>query len=655
MISLVVALLLQAAPLPMSEVWPYKAKRGADGTLEYSYDLTVVKLGSGSADAKALHGDDKVSAFLKSLPRTVKVKVPPGSPVSVGAGRALEPGPLSASFAASGEGPLEIDNPIARRPGARLRPPFDPVEPKVLAGAEMVLWQVRELEEAALVAVELETEAFRRELWSRVGERALSRFKQGQGDAREGAMVLAARVVAASACLDRARVPAQLRADRELNTAVEAEIQRRLGDPDVFAAPLPWAATHELTCSWVRTRAMGQPFENSRAGTAAVLLFLDALEREPKLRAKWERIRKRRDVFLGAPVEEPVLKWQQSAAGDASKQLDNLSEFIESMPLAQRTPPPLISLAVSPFVNFMSELSGPERQSMLEDLAQAVSDGRVAPSDATWPSARDSELVPLAATENVKGLQFDASWRDRLVGAFALLQGLPHDGRANANDLEAVSGERSELTIRLQVPPMLEVEPLPAVYEQASTSLERLLNALAAENLMSLHALSVEGRRSGETILADVRKLQPVLRGLAKLAAIDLASGEGRDVAEARKYLATWRSEVALARDVRRATASPIAAGSERAHTAILGVGRRELALSYASKPKASLEGPKGPFELNTEAEQRYIVPVLVSASSSVSPAIRALDRSVVRTLVDGSGRDRTRSEGAFVEALSAP
>jgi len=652
-IAFVMAATLGAAP--MADVWPYRAKRLTDGATEYSYDLSALKLSGGSADAKAANGEEKVAAFLKGLPRDVKLKVRPGTPLTIGAGRGLEPNPLATSFALVNEGPIEIDNPIARKPGARLRPPFDPNEPKILVGAEMVLWQVRTLEEAALAAVEVDTEWLRRDLWGKVADRAVLRFRAGQGDIREGALALAARVIVANGCLDRSRLPPSIRSDGELSTAVDAELQKLLVDPDATAVPMPWASNSELACGWVRTRALGQTFENSRAGTVAVLLFLEVIESDSKLRAFWERIRVRRDRFVGAPTEERIVQWREATAGNARKSLESLNEFIESLPGTQRTPPPLMALPVTPFARFMTELAGPERVSMVEELASAVQDGRVAPPDTTWPTARDSELVPFASTDTSKAVQFDSGWRNRLVNAFATLQGLHHDGRSNDIEPLSDSSERAELVVRLQVPPMLEVEPLPLAFERAAVSLERLVSALTVDNLTGLKAFAVDGRRWPDTIISEAKRFQPMLRGLAKLASHDHTLLDGRDVAEARRFISSWRSEMALTRDVRVATGSPLSAGSERAHAAVLGVGRRELAVAFNTKPTIDLEGPRNAFELNTEAEQRYIVPVLVSVAANAPPSARPIERSVLKLLVDGSGRDRTRSEGAFVEALSAP
>lgn len=647
-------LLAVALGAPMADVWPYAAKRLPDGSLEYSYDLTAVKTAGGTPDAKATHGDEKVAAFLKALPREVKVKVPAGGALDVGAGRGPEQTAMATSFALIGAGSMSSENPLARGPGARLRPALDPEEPKVLVSAELVAWQVRALEDSALAAVEVDTEAMRRDLWSKVAERAVDRFKASQGDAREGALALAARVTAASACLDAARVPDKVKADGELFTAVQAELQRAAGDHDSLVPPPPWSWSRELTCAWLRARMLGRPFEQSRAGTGAVLVFLDVLERDPKLKAQWERIRQRRDRFIGAVAPEPANEWREKAKGNPAQALDAMSDFIESLPVTQRTPPPLVALGVTPFTKFLGELSGAERGAAWHELASAVQDGRVAPAasaEAGWPVTREATLAAFAIES--KAVQFDSAWRDGFVRTFAALQGGHHEARGGGKQPERESSERGDLKLRLQVPPMLEVEPLADVFSRATLSLEQLVQKLGAENLGALKGLHADGTRGGDTLLNEAKRLIPRLKGLALLAS-PTAKLDAKEVAEARRFVAAWRSDSALARDVRQAAATPIAMASERGHAAIVGVTRQELTVTFSAPPKAEVQGAAAAsFEANTAAEQRYIVPALVTVGG-VAPASRQpIDRAAVKALVESVKRDPTRVAGAFAEELS--
>ena len=416
--------LVALAAAPLADLSPFAVKHLTDGSLEYSYDLTAVKAAGGTADAITAHGEDQVKTFLKSLPRSMKVVVSPGTPLDIGSGRAVESGRLATAFATIPEGPMASDNPLADKSGARLRAPLDPAVPHLLLSAEAIAWQVRQLELSALAAEEVDTEALRRELWNRVLERALQRHeKANQGDAREGALALLARLSAATACLDKTKVSTAVRANPDASLAVDAEISRLTESPDSLFPPPPWSWSSSMQCAWIRARAIAQPFERSRGGTAAVLLFLDLLARDPRVATLWERVRTRRDRFLGFPASEPILLWREKAAGKPGEAIDTLNEFIESLPQDARQPPPLVAAPVTPFGKFLSELSGAERSHAFAELATAVQDGRVAAAPANWPSASDAALSALCLPEANKSLRFDGAWTDRLQGAFSALLG----------------------------------------------------------------------------------------------------------------------------------------------------------------------------------------------------------------------------------------
>lgn len=633
--SWVLATLLLAAA-PLADLSPYAVKHLPDGSLEYSYDLTAIKSAGGTADAAAAHGEDKVKAFLESLPRTFKVVVGPGNALDVGSGRAVESGRLTTSFATLFEGPMASDNPLADKSGARLRPLLDPAEPHLLLSAEAIAWQVRQLELAALAAEETDTENLRRELWGRVLARALQKHQKSQGDAREGALALVARVAAAAACLDKAKVAPSVRADADASAAVDLEIARLSDSPDALLPPVPFSGSPQLQCAWVRVRAIGQPFERTRAGTAAVLLFLELLSEDPRLATLWERVRTRRDKFLGAPESEPILHWREKAAGKPGEAIETLNDFIESLAMDARIPPPLVAPAVTPFGKFLSELSGAERTHAFAELATALQDGRIVPGQATWPEAHDAALGALCLPEANKSVRFDGAWRDRLQGSFAALLGSTSEARGDGRAPERSDEERSELKVRLLVPPSLEVEPLPEVFARGARSLEKLVEALQSEQL------------SGAAVVAQVKAWIPRLKGLAAVANPEGSSA--KELAEGRRFAAAWRSEPAFSRDVREAGASPVALGALRHHAAIVGVSRRELTVSFSKPPK--LTASAGDRFVLAPSEQRYIVPVLVTVGASAAATRRPLERQALKLLVDGVARDAAQAEGAFAEAL---
>lgn len=639
------------AGAPMADVWPFQGKRLADGSTEYSYDLTALKASRGFADAKEANGEEALKKFLAGLPKQVTVKVAAGAGLTLNGGLGLEPAPLATSFALTPDGPLASENPLGKKTQARLLAPLDPRTPKVLVGAELPLWLARQVEEQAVAAVEIDTEWMRRELWTKVAERALAHGKASGGDTREGAFALAARVLASASCGEATKMPASAKNDPELKTLVEAELARLADDGDSVVPPVPFSWTPELSCAWLRARALSRPFEQSRAGTAAVLVFFSILDKDPKLANLWERTRQRRDRFLGAPKDEPVLAWRAAAKGDVAKALDSLSDFIEALPVADRRPPGLVAWPSTPFSKFLSELSGAERSAAMDELTAAVADGRVAPAGDAWPVRREAALAPLPA-DAPKTVTVDSGWRDRLSGAFAALQGSHREARRGGLDADEEELERTQLKIRLNVPPLLEVEPTGLAFERQARSLEALVTALGQENLTGLKGFTVEGKRSIDTVVNDAKRLVPLLEGLAKLAQPEAGGIEGKAVVEARRFLATWRSEAGLTRDVRATFVSPYSAGSERAHAAVVGVSRRELRVGFSPAPKASVVQDAAPFVVNTAVEQRYLVPVLVTLGAVAPHTMRAADRAALKSAIEAGGRDLTKLDAALHESL---
>jgi hypothetical protein len=642
------------ANAPMADVWPFKGARLPDGTIEYAYDLTALKASTGFGDAKEAHGEDRVKAFLAGLPKQVLVRVPAGVPVAVTSGQGLEQAPLATSFALTPEGTLATDNPLGRKAGARLLAPLDARTPKLLVGAELPLWWARQLEDAALAAVELDTEWLRRELWTKVGEQAVARFRTTGGDAREGALTLAARVWWAASCGELSRLPAPVKNDAELKTAIEAERAKLSVDVDGQVAPAPWSTVPELGCAFHRARVLSRPFDQSRAGTAAVLTFLELLQRDPKLKGLWERTRQRRDRFLGAPAKEPVLVWREQAKGDPAQALDALNEFIEALPVTGRAPPPLVAWPETPFSTFLAALSGPERMAAMEELAAAVGDGRVAAPGAAaspgWPLLREAALAALLSSGS-KAVQVDSGWRDRLGGAFAALQGSHHDARRGGLDADDEVLDRTKLEVRLNVPPLLEVEPAAEAFALQARSLVALADTLSAEGLTGLSGLGPDGKRTGP-VVAEARRVAGLLRALAALAQVDGTAVDGKALSEARRFVATWRAEPGLTRDVRAAFVSPVATGSERSHAALVGVSRRELRVGFAAAARPAIVGASTGFVLNASVEQRYLVPVLVTVGASGSALAKPVERAKLKAAVDGAGRDLEKLEAVFHEAL---
>jgi hypothetical protein len=517
----------------------------------------------------------------------------------------------------------------------------------------MMAWQVRDLEAAALAAIETRNEAGRSEFWSRVQEHAHKRFKTSLSDAREGALALLARVVAASSCLDPSRVPGALMADEQIKSAVTAELIAIVEHHHFSVVPEPYDRSNTLACGWIRTQIMGLPMEASRVGSAAVLTFLELLAKDERLKLLYAEIRARRDVYQGRVTTEPLLAWRDQAGKDPEASLEAMAEFLEKLAVASRAPPPLLAVGHTPFEQFFLDLKDAERLAAFEDLAQVIQDGRLSESltDArTWLETRESALTALAVQDPSAPVQFSSGAKDRLIGAFAALQNGHHEVSQKSRDLPAAGEDRSDLYVRLRVPPSLELEPVPQVFSRLADGLEKLTALLKSEGLTKLAGLDRGGERQSKPVASEANTLIQRLRGLAALASWG-ALAQGPHVAAARHFLSTWRSDESLARDVRHVSALPWLVGKERPHTAVLGVVRTEVAVGFGTAPRATLVGPAADFEL-APAEQRYLVPMLLTVGQGLPPDALPMNASRLRNVLESVSRDREAAVGQVLEAL---
>lgn len=627
-----------AAAGPLAELWPYEVKRLDAVTVEYRYDLTALKQSGGSPDAKHEHGAEAVAAFLKSLPKDVKLKVKMQAPLYLSAARGIEQAALSQSFAAVPDGPLASDDPLRRKSRSRVRQALDPDEPKVLPAAEMVMWRARRLEDGALGAAALDGDRLLKGWLQQVSALSLARAKGASGDERDGANLLAARAAVALACLE----PNRLQAPGSISAEAKQQLDEMRKDESIFAPRGFWEWTDELQCAWRRYQVLGQAFPPSRAGYAAGLVLLSLINKDAKLKATWLKIRGRRDTLFGGPKTEPLQDYLEKAGGDPDAALEDL------MPVIDRhgAPPPALAPPRAPFAEFLSGLQGAERAQAIDELSAAVAEGRVQlPLQTTAPveALRQSALGAFSISEQPKGLQFDAAWRDRLSGAFCALQGAHHESRESNIDPSKREVVRTELEVVLEAPPHLEVEPMPDAFRRASDSSARLANALTAEGLGSLSTADPESQ-GGVNAVAELKKWQSILAGLAVISARD--SFETPDVANARRFLAAWRSDPMLARDVRFASSHPIAFEGERTHAIVAGVARRELAVQFSELPAAEIVGAVPGLSVDLKAEQRYLVPVLYTLSYRAKASQPSLKFSAVRRAVDEAKRDPLQIPG---------
>lgn len=691
---LLAAVPAQAAVVYVGNVWPYKVVRVQD-RLEYTYDLTVVKGGQVSPDVTAEAGEAVVKAYLKSLPREVTATVRlDAAIVALSAVPGLEQAPLSPSFAGSSSSLLAASSVLAKDPGHRALPALHPDAPKVLPSLDLVLWKSRAVEDGALVAIELAAESGalglpmgRKELWQKVLDKALARVRTEQGDGKDGALALVARLGAAR-CLDPANLPANLRSSAELSAAVTEELNGLRALEPKLVPQGAWLWTSELRCIFLRDRVLAEPLPSSRSGTAAALTLLAILDSDPKLSKGYAALEAVRDALHGRPSDDPLAIDRATAAHDGVEAaLDNLPGFFDRLKAAglnaQAARPPVFAEAQEPIRQFLEALSPAERGNAMDELALAIQDGRVplTPQDkGPWAIYRDAALVPLLRPEAEGGLSgslvVDTAYRSRLLATFQALRGAHREGRDEGAPDESPSdeGAHAELKVQLMVPPHLEVEPLPAAYARSAASLHRLEEFLAATpKAAALAGVLPEGGRRAGTLKAEVAQARVLLRGLELLsvgvagpgAKAEVKGDDVKAVAAARRLLAGWRADPDLTRDVRGLEGSAVLAGGELAYSGLFGVGRREVHASFSQPPRVQIAGstePAGPFVADSTATQKYLLPVLATGSASAPKGaavlpkfwgeVAAPDRARLKALCEKAGRMRDAIEAALPEAL---
>jgi hypothetical protein len=642
------------AQAPIGEIWPHKLKLNRGGEVEYTYDLKALKKTGGNIDAVGQHGEEKVQTFLKNLPDSMTVKLKPGTTLALSSGGALEEGVLAPSFGAVSPLKWVSDDPLGLAQAGKLMPAMHPDEPKVLLSGDAVLWKVRQLEDGAAAALELELDRARKQFFQTIFDKAVQRAQRSQGDVREGAWALAARLAPALACMDKAKVPAAANSG-DLKALVKAEFEKVALPPEVVVPPHVHDWTPELVCSHVRSWVLKHPFEGTRGGAAAPLTMIAIVDGDPKLKAQWELLRTRRDAFFGKPKEEPLEVWRAKTEGDANASIEDLGGFLASLGPSIPEPPGLWTVGQSPVRRFFDGMEGAERGNAVEELFAAAQDGRLgkpASADASWAEFRDSAWGALAAGDvGSKERQIDAEWRDRLETLFFALNGSSREAKGGERERPEIP-PRTELKVVLKVPPHLDVEPLPLAYTRAAESLERLVALLNQHKLTSIRPLAPGGQAAGGAVISEAPKLATVLRGLAWLSTAK-GSDEPKEATEARKFVEAWRKDGTLTRDVREVFAGPLTTGDTRPHAAVAGIGRRPLAVRYLNPPQVEVVDKVEGVIADAKAEQVYLVPVLVTVGAQAPAGALPLDAGKWRTRVDKAGKKRVGADAAFNEAVA--
>jgi hypothetical protein len=616
---------------PLAEAWPYAAKALLDGTVEYRYDLSVLKRQQ-YAESAERYGEAAVEQFLLQLPSETVARVQPRS-IEISSFEGHDAAPLAPSFASVSSAPLQSLNPLAHRPGAQLRVALHPDEPKVLFSVDAALSVARAIEDGVVAAVLRSTDVSALSFWNALLRQALVRASTASSDEREGAVILAARIAASNSCRRQPSIPSALPKEPEAQVLWSAEVNR-------------WKNRRDASCGQIRNEILAEPFENSRGGAAAVLTFFE-LVKEPQLKRFYEQQLAFQQNFVGEPANEPLLAWKQLASAHESP-FENLDSILAARKPEFLVPPSIWPKAASAIERYAASLdNGPASSQAFEETAQALADSRLdLKSTGRWPQERDLSMASLVHTEKEADIQFDSSARARFASAFALSLGGHIEAKSSELTPVNFQGTRSELKIQLNAPPLLEVEPAPRILLALAQSLESLEHSLRTQNLSGT-AVSLPKHSGSVSASVLLSQWIPIFKGLSALAHPRLPSRESQEVKLASKFLQTWRQNVWLAQDIRRVVSSGASAAPR--YSVLAGVTREAFQVTYLQTPKSETASV-GLFEINTDAAQHYLVPTrfVVDANSKAS-ALTARD---LKRIFDSVRGDPGQMQTAVLSAL---
>lgn len=642
-----------------AKVWPTKARRLPDGRVELSYDLRPVKAGKVPLDLGEGADDAALAAFLKALPPDVRTVVNlDEAALTLDAVGGLEQAPLSPSFSRVDDGLFEG--------GSDDVPALHPDAPKVLPSVDLVLWRARAQMERAEIAFAVAAHEGkaglpmgRRALCERLLKISLQRYRHSTGTVRDGAKRLAARLAGTIAAVD-GRLPDAVRNEKAIAAAAEEELSSLLRPAPQFPPSPLFSWRQDLRALQVWDRALSEPFAADREGTAAALTFLAILQQDAKLQQAYAALLAYRDSVFGRPRVDGFDRFREALGeGTAQEALEDMASFLARLPAAgeQSVGPIPFARAQTPVARFVAQLSGPEALNAVEELTLATQEGRVSfvtDSAAGWSLSRDAFVGALVRPEADGNGRLDAppNYRDRTARTFQALHGLAAEVRG---------GERTEISekdagtpgpkLRLMVPPHLELEPLPATYQEAAGAWRRLAEVAAP------HAKQAALRPIGKEAQQEAR----LLHGLSLLAKEQLgeqlppSDADQAALKVARRFVAGWRSDATLRQDVRFLL--PLFKSPDDGtyvHSGVFGVGRREVEVSFEKPPKIEVVTSRPEHAALFEAEpglQRYQVPVLATGSVSV-PRAAPLDAEGFRSACDKAGRLRDGIEAALPDTL---
>jgi hypothetical protein len=626
--------------------------------LEYAYDLTGLKAGLSGGQAGTELDAASARALADGLPETAHVVVDlSGAALSLDVASEREVGEPVPSFATALAGERVRAGPLDARPGPRLLPGLHPDVPRVLPSVDVLAWKARVGTAALLagMAAALDSGAAGgplglRAFWTQVAESAARRIRLTEGDAQEGAVMLAAHVVAA---LER-QGPVPQGVLKLLAGEPSAPVlkERRALAASVQPSALEATFSQALHGQAARDAVLELALPESRAGKAAALTFLLLLEQDAKLRDSWAGWQGFRRRAWGASTLDVLAGWGDvvKTQGGAAASLEDFPACVAALQRARLRSPPLVATLRSPLEAQLEGLGGAGSSTARGDLVHALEGiPREVAEGAAWLEAVDAAFAALVATPDAADLprrEVSGRYRERLGQALLATWPLPAvPADPPGGEVGLAEAPPAAARVALMVPPHLAYEPAGAFLERMAQAQSRLVTWLEQETrLGGAPSVRSDGSRGG-TLRAEAAGLRDLYRGLWLLARAAPADSpaDTAALARAQSFVQGWRDDVDLGQDVRVALPLP-GAGAVLVH----GVSRQELRVGWLRLPRVESVDldPRLGVYAERRASQKYLLPLLVTGHAPGMKGVPA--RKPFRALSDKHGRRPDAVEAAL-------
>jgi len=702
----------------IADVSPARVEGGENGQFVMVYDLSMYKAPGwlpawSFQDAVGLSGHpiskEDVRKYLNSLPAEARLKVDM----------------RSAKFRLACDRDQDWDS---------TSPNFGAFKANdQLPSVDALIWRGKVSDDGIMASLEDFDEAYRpgvtrRIMYERLTHLALSVSKT-PGPLQDGARLVAAKLLTARTLSGELPAATWDGGDAVLAAMVKKQIETLQKEEFRYKPVSFYTWDDELRRIFIRDRVLAEAFTEEESPTAC-LIWLVLLRQDPKLALAFGEEKARRTELTGKPHRDfqemfnAALGNQDPATVlcDGAKLADVVGRVQSRLERSEKIKFALLPAAATPETQFRNTLTLEQIPDYMKLFLKAIRDGQCSLDpgpEGPWYLFQQHSLEPLLTWKSLPdGIKLAGGWdyELRLAETFQALYAAHRETHAKIVEYGGPPSAARPfprrtyaLQIRLLVPPVNRVEPMPEVYRRTALAYDRLGRLLARHygDAPTLTGRREMGGKADLTANAEADSMASLYRGLYLTACDDLgmtpvdAKGNPTELrAAAKQFLEGFGSDPDNQRDVRfmlplapvnvppKTGEGPVVGKSyplsrlgrggidfsrdpldslpstripvDRAdyerttyYWAVYGVCEKRLYVSFDGVPKIELEGDLGSrVALDTTSSTRSMA--LARFMEIELPGSGSLNRAEFRALVDKTDGSANNVEKALVDWANA-